>query len=194
MLSIELQGTKRTTACNAETKQSRANGNIPCVLYGGEENVHFSINAIAFEKVYITPNVYVVELNIEGKKHKAIIKDMQFHATTDAPIHVDFLEIAEDKAFTVKLPVQLIGVAEGVKAGGKLQQKMRKLKVNGLLKDMPATLDVEVSKLTIGQSVKVSTLSFAGLTILDPQSAVVCSVNLTRSAARAMQEAANAKK
>ncbi|MCL2327150.1 MAG: 50S ribosomal protein L25/general stress protein Ctc [Bacteroidetes bacterium] len=194
MLSIELQGTKRTTASNAETKQSRANGNVPCVLYGGKENVHFSVNAIAFEKVYITPNVYVVELTIEGKKHKAIIKDMQFHPTTDAPIHVDFLEITDDKAFTIKLPVKLKGVAEGVKAGGKLQQKMRKLKVSGLLKDMPATLDVEISKLAIGQSIKVEKLAFAGLTILDPKSAVICSVNLTRSAARAMQEAANAKK
>jgi len=194
MLSIELQGTKRTTASNAETKQSRANGNIPCVLYGGKENVHFSVNAIAFEKVYITPNVYVVLLDIEGKKHKAIIKDMQFHATTDAPIHVDFLEITDDKAFTIKLPIKLIGVAEGVKAGGKLQQKMRKLKVKGLLKDMPVTLDVEISKLAIGQSIKIDTLNFKGLTILDPKSAVICSVNLTRSAARAMQEAANAKK
>ncbi len=194
MLSIELQGTKRTVASNAETKQSRANGNVPCVLYGGKENVHFSVNRIAFEKVYITPNVYVVELNIEGAKHKAIIKDMQFNATTDAPIHVDFLEITDDKVFTVKLPVKLNGVAEGVKAGGKLQQKMRKLKVNGFLKDMPATLDVDVTKLTIGQSVKVDKLSFDGLTILDPKSAVICSVNLTRSAARAMQEAANAKK
>lgn len=190
MLSIELQGTKRTTANNAETKKSRVNGNIPCVLYGGKENMHFSINAIAFEKVYITPNVYVVELNIDGSKYKSIVKEIQFHAVTDAPIHVDFLEISEDKAFTVKLPVKLTGVAEGVKQGGKLQQKMRKLKVNGFLKDMPATLDVEVSKLTIGQSVKIDTLNFEGLTILDPKSAVICSVNLTRSAARAMQEAA----
>ncbi|MDR2962438.1 MAG: 50S ribosomal protein L25/general stress protein Ctc [Bacteroidales bacterium] len=194
MLSIELQGTKRTTANNAETKQSRANGNIPCVLYGGSENLHFSVNRIAFDKVYISPNVYVVELNIEGKKHKAIVKDIQFHPTTDAPIHVDFLEISDNKPFTIKLPIKLNGVAEGVKQGGKLQQKMRKLKVNGLLKDMPATLDVEISKLTIGQSVKIDTLNFNGLTILDPKSAVICSVNLTRSAARAMQEAANAKK
>lgn len=189
MQSIELQGQLRSTIGKTESKLNRVSGSIPCVLYGGGENVHFTLDEIAFAKAYITPVVFVIHLSIDGKTYKAIIKNMQFHPVTDKVIHVDFYEINDTKPFSIKLPINIIGVSEGVKQGGKLQIKMRKIKVNGLLKDMPEVLDIDISKLGIGQSVKMDSLQFKNLTIEEPKSAVVCSVNLTRSAARALQEA-----
>ncbi|HPM13437.1 MAG TPA: 50S ribosomal protein L25/general stress protein Ctc [Bacteroidales bacterium] len=188
MQSIELQGQLRPTIGKTESKLTRVSGSIPCVLYGGTENVHFTIDEIAFSKVYITPIVYVVHLVIDGKTYKAIIKNIQFHPVTDKALHVDFYEIFDNKPFSIKLPVNIIGVSEGVKQGGKLQLKMRKIKVKGLLKDLPEVLDVDITKLGIGQSVKMDSLNYSNLTIEESKSAVVCSVNLTRSAARAMQQ------
>lgn len=189
MLSIDLQGEVREISKKSDTKLSRVNGLVPCVLYGGAEVVHFLVNAIKFEKVYITPNVYVVNLSIDGKSYKAIIKDIQFHPVTDAPMHVDFYEISETKPFTVKIPVNIVGVSDGVKQGGKLQVKLRKLRVNGLLKDIPTNLDVDITPLAIGQSVKIGTLEYKGLTILENKNGVVCTVNLTRAVRAAQQEA-----
>lgn len=188
MQSINLQGELRASVGKTQSKNSRVEGKIPSVLYGGAENIHFTIDEIPFEKAYITPVVYYVNLQIDGKPYKAIIKNIQFHPVTDRPLHVDFYEINDEKAFSIKLPVSLVGTSEGVKQGGKLQIKMRKLKVNGLLKDMPESLQVDVSHLKIGQSIKIETLSFPNLQIEELKSSVICSVNLTRSAMRAAQE------
>ena len=190
MQTIELKGQERKVIGKAESKLNRVSGNIPCVLYGGKENIHFTVEQIPFNKVIITPNVYVVLLSIDGKDFKAILKEVQVHPVTDAVLHVDFLQITDDKPFSIKLPIKITGVSDGVKQGGKLQIKMRKVKVNGLLKDIPNVLDVDITKLGIGQSVKIDSLSYKNLTIEEPKSAVVCSVNLTRSAARAIQETA----
>jgi large subunit ribosomal protein L25 len=188
MQSIELQGQLRTAIGKSESKLNRVSGSIPCVLYGGKENIHFTVDEIAFSKVYITPIVYVVNLSIDGKSYKAIIKNIQFHPVTDKVLHVDFYEILDNKPFSIKLPVNIVGVSEGVKQGGKLQVKMRKIKVKGLLKDLPDVLEIDITKLGIGQSIKMESLQFTNLVIEEPKSAVVCSVNLTRSAARAMQQ------
>jgi large subunit ribosomal protein L25 len=188
MQSIELQGQLRTAIGKSESKLNRVSGSIPCVLYGGKENIHFTVDEIAFSKVYITPIVYVVNLSIDGKSYKAIIKNIQFHPVTDKVLHVDFYEILDNKPFSIKLPVNIVGVSEGVKQGGKLQVKMRKIKVKGLLKDLPDVLEIDITKLGIGQSIKMESLQFTNLVIEEPKSAVVCSLNLTRSAARAMQQ------
>jgi len=188
MQSIELQGQLRTAIGKSESKLNRVSGSIPCVLYGGKENIHFTVDEIAFSKVYITPIVYVVNLSIDGKSYKAIIKNIQFHPVTDKVLHVDFYEILDNKPFSIKLPVNIVGVSEGVKQGGKLQVKMRKIKVKGLLKDLPDVLEIDITKLGIGQSIKMESLQFTNLVIEEPKTAVVCSVNLTRSAARAMQQ------
>lgn len=190
MKSIELQGELRKELGKTESKLTRANGRIPCIMYGGEEIIHFTVDEVAFDKVFKTPEVYVVHVNLGKKQVKAILKEIQFHPVTDRAIHVDFFQVAEDKPFSIKMPVKIVGDSEGVKQGGKLQIKMRKLKVKGLLKDIPSELIVDISKLQIGQSVKVPSLSYDNLEIEEAKNAVVCSVNLTRSAIRAMQEAA----
>ena len=187
MQVIELQGQTRESIGKHETKLIRINGNIPCVLYGGKENIHFTIQKIPFNKVIITPNVYVIKLTIDGKEVNAIVKDLQFHPVSDDVLHVDFQQIFEDKPFSIKLPIKIVGVSDGVKQGGKLQIKMRKLKVNGLLKNMPNVIEIDISHLNIGNSVKIDSLKVANLTFEEPKNAVVCSVNLTRSAARALQ-------
>ena len=165
MLTIDLAGQSRTNLGKKESKALRACELIPCVLYGAGKNVTFTVDKKAFGKVIITPNVYVVVLNIDGKTHKAILKEVQFHPVSDEVLHVDFLEITEDKALAIKLPIKIEGHSEGVKQGGKLKVKMRKMKVSGLLKDMPSELVVDITALGVGQSIKLSALSFNGLTI-----------------------------
>lgn len=184
MLTIDLAGQSRTNLGKKESKAIRANGLIPCVLYGAGENVNFTVDAKAFDKVIITPNVYVVELNIDGKAHKAILKEVQFHPVTDNVLHVDFLEVSEEKPFAVKLPIKITGHAEGVKLGGKLKVKMRKMKVSGLLKDLPAELEIDVTSLGLGHSIKLANVAFDGLTIEEPKSSVVCSVLATRDSGK----------
>ncbi|MCQ2606114.1 MAG: 50S ribosomal protein L25/general stress protein Ctc [Bacteroidales bacterium] len=180
MLTIDLAGQSRTNLGKKESKHLRAAGSIPCVLYGVGENQNFTVEAKAFDKVIITPNVYVVNLNIDGASHKAILKEVQFHPVTDEVLHVDFLEVTDEKPFEIKLPIKIVGHSEGVKQGGKLKVKMRKMKVSGLLKDLPAELVVDVTSLGLGQSIKLASLSFEGLNIEDPKSSVVCSVLATR--------------
>ncbi|MCQ2958700.1 MAG: 50S ribosomal protein L25/general stress protein Ctc [Bacteroidales bacterium] len=184
MLSIDLAGQSRTNLGKKESKGIRANGQIPCVLYGCGENVNFTVEAKAFDKVIITPNVYVVNLNIDGKARKAILKEVQFHPVTDNVLHVDFLEITEEKPFSIKLPIKVVGHAEGVKLGGKLKVKMRKMKVSGLLKDMPEILEIDVTSLGLGQSVKLANVAFNNLTIEEPKSSVVCTVMATRESSK----------
>lgn len=180
MLTIDLAGQSRTNLGKKESKHLREAGLIPCVLYGAGENTNFTVEAKAFDKVFITPNVYVVNLNLDGKAHKAIVKEIQFHPVTDNVLHVDFLEISDDKPFAVKLPIKITGHAEGVKLGGKLKVKMRKMRVSGLLKDLPSELEIDITSLGLGQSIKLAALSFDGLTIEEPKSSVVCSVLATR--------------
>lgn len=183
MLTIDLAGQSRTNLGKKESKHLREAGLIPCALYGVGENQNLTVEAKAFDKVIITPNVYVVNLNIDGKEHKAILKEVQYHPVTDAVMHVDFLEVTDTKPFSIKLPIKVEGHAEGVKQGGKLKVKMRKMKVFGLLKDLPAELVIDVTNLGLGQSIKLSSLSFEGLTIEEPKTSVVCSVLTTRDSA-----------
>lgn len=183
MLTIDLKGQSRTNLGKKESKALRANGLIPCVLYGSGENLNLTVEAKAFDKVIITPNVYVVILDIDGKEHKAILKEVQYHPVTDNVLHVDFLEITDDKPFAIKLPIKITGHSEGVKQGGKLKVKMRKMKVCGLLNNLPSELEIDITSLGLGQSVRISSLSFDNLTIEEPKSSVVCSVLATRDSA-----------
>ena len=138
---------------------------------------------------YITPHIYVVDLNIDGKIVNAIMKDIQFHPVTDAILHVDFLQINEENPIVMEVPVQLEGLAEGVKAGGKLALQIRKLKVKALYNLIPERLVVNVTNLGLGKTIKVGELNYEGLTLLNAKEAVVCAVKLTR-AARGAQAAA----
>lgn len=187
MKSIEVKGTARTIAEHS-SEQSRAlkalrkNDCVPCVLYGAGDNVHFTVTNDEVRNLIYTPHIYVVDLVIDGKKVKAILKDAQFHPVKDTILHIDFFQIDELKPIIMEVPVQLEGLAEGVKAGGKLTLQMRKLKVRALYNVIPEKLTVNVAHLGLGKTVKVGELSYEGLTLLNAKEAVVCAVQLTRAA------------
>ena len=163
-------------------KEIRKNGGVPCVLYGGNEVVHFTVTNEGLRNLVYTPHIYVVDLVIDGKKVNAILKDIQFHPVKDTILHVDFYQIDEAKPIVMEVPVQLEGLAEGVKAGGKRALQMRKIKVKALYNVIPEKLIVNVSHLGLGKTVKVGELSFEGLELISAKEAVVCAVKLTRAA------------
>ena len=199
MRTIDVKGTARTIA-ERSSEQARAlkairkNNGVPCVLYGAGENVHFTVTNEGLRNLVYTPHIYVVNLDIDGKVVTAIMKDIQFHPVKDTILHVDFLQINEEKPIVMEVPVQLEGLAEGVKAGGKLQLQMRKLKVKALYTNIPEKLIVNVSHLGLGKAIQVKELAFENLELLNAKEAVVCAVKLTRAARGAAAAAAAGKK
>ena len=198
MRTIDVKGTARTIA-ERSSEQARAlkairkNNGVPCVLYGAGENVHFTVTNEGLRNLVYTPHIYVVNLDIDGKVVTAIMKDIQFHPVKDTILHVDFLQISEEKPIVMEVPVQLEGLAEGVKAGGKLQLQMRKLKVKALYTNIPEKLIVNVSHLGLGKAIQVKELAFENLELLNAKEAVVCAVKLTRAARGAAAAAAAGK-
>lgn len=187
MKSIELKGTARTIAARS-SEQSRAlktirkNGGVPCVMYGGAKNYNFSMAERDLNKIVYTPHIYVIDLIIDGEKKNAILKDIQFHPVKDTILHVDFYEIDESKPIVMNVPVELVGLAPGVQAGGKMQHQMRRLKVRAQYTVIPEKLSIDVSKMGLGKAIKVGDLSFDGLELINPKDAVVCSIKATRNA------------
>jgi len=190
MKSIDLKGNVREAVGKKDCKKVRANAEVPCVLYGGEKNIHFSVNEKELSFIVYTPNVYVINLEIGGQKYEAIMKDLQFHAVNDNVLHVDFLQVSDDKDVTVKLPVELSGFAIGVKSGGKLAGGIRLLTVKGRTKNLPEKMVVDITNLELGKSIKVKDLAFENIEILDPKNVVVATVKLTRAAKNETAEAA----
>jgi large subunit ribosomal protein L25 len=199
MKEISVSGEKRATTGKKAAKELRKEGLVPCNLYGekkGEnglpEAVAFAIPAAQLRKVIYSPNVYVVNLTISGEAHKAVIKELQFHPTTDAVLHVDFFEVNETKPITIGIPVKLTGHAQGVRDGGRLSQAVRQLNVTAPYKQIPEVLEIDVTELKLGKAIKVAELNFEGLQIATPAQVVVCSVKATRasrSAAAAGEDA-----
>ena len=194
MKSIEVKGTARTIAERSSEqaralKEIRKNGGVPCVLYGGNEVAHFTVTNEGLRNLVYTPHIYVVDLVIDGKKVNAILKDIQFHPVKDTILHVDFYQIDEARPIVMEVPVQMEGLAEGVKAGRKLAQPIHKLKVKALYNVIPERLAVDVTPLGLGKTIKVGELKYEGLELLNAKEAVVCAVKLTR-AARGAQAAA----
>ncbi|MDL2299203.1 50S ribosomal protein L25/general stress protein Ctc [Bacteroides sp. OttesenSCG-928-E20] len=195
MKSIEIKGTARTIA-ERSSEQARAlkairkDKGVPCVLYGGAENLHFVVSVDMLRNLVYTPEIYLVNLDVDGKKVKAIMKDIQFHPVKDNILHVDFLEIFADKPIVMDVPVQLEGLAEGVKAGGKMSLQMRKLKVKALYDNVPEKLIVNVTDLGLGKSIQIKELAYDNLELLNPKDNVVCTVKLTRAARGAAAAAA----
>ncbi len=197
MKEINVNGKKRTDVGKKATKELRKEGLVPCNLYGEKkdenglpEALAFTTSAAELRKAVYTPHVYVVNLNIDGAEHKAIIKELQFHPTTDALLHADFFEINDTKAITVGLPVNLTGHAQGVRDGGRLNLSIRKINVTAPYKNIPEKLDVDVTELQLGKAIKVGQLSFEGLEIATPKEVIVCSVKATRASRSAAAEAA----
>ena len=182
MQVFDLKGEVRNDLGKKATKAVRYAEKVPCVLYGGEANVHFAVLDKDLKKLLYTPNVYLVNLDLDGKSYGAVMRDIQFHPVKDNILHVDFYQIDEAKPIVMEVPVQLEGLAEGVKAGGKLALQMRKIKVKALYNVIPEKLTVNVSHLGLGKTVKVGELSFEGLELISAKEAVVCAVKLTRAA------------
>ncbi|MDR1809821.1 MAG: 50S ribosomal protein L25/general stress protein Ctc [Prevotella sp.] len=191
MKTFELNGTERENVGKKATKSSRKDGLIPAVLYGGNESAkHFTVSQADVRKLIYTPEIYIVNLTVGKEKIKAILKDIQFHPVSDAILHIDFLHVYDDKPIIIEIPVELDGLAEGVKAGGKLSLDMRKLKVKALYKDIPEKLHINIENLALGKSIQVSDLSFDKLELLNAKNAVVCRVQLTRAARGAAAKSA----
>lgn len=182
MKTLQLTGSVRTDFGKKSANAYRKEGKVPCVMYGGENVAHFVVEENDLRNLLFTPNIYAVELNLEGETHMSILKDAQFHPVKDNALHVDFLEIFEDKPIVMEVPVKLNGLSEGVKAGGKLSQELRKLKVKGLYKNIPDVLNIDVTNLGLGKTMQVGTLSFDNIEIVTPKQAIVCAVKLTRVA------------
>jgi large subunit ribosomal protein L25 len=190
MKTFKLSGEVRQDVGKKATKAVRRAETVPCVLYGGKENVHFTVTQSNVRKLIYTPEVYIIELTAGETKTNAVIKELQFHPVTDKLIHMDFLEVTDDKPVVIDLPVKLTGLAEGVKAGGKLSLEMRKLKVKGIYTELPENIVVDVSKLGLGKSIQVGKLSFDKFELLNTKNAVVAQVKLTRAARGAAAAAA----
>jgi large subunit ribosomal protein L25 len=195
MKSVAMFGYLRDGVGKSSTKALRNEGKVPCVLYGGSEHIHFSMYAQDFKSLVYTPNTYKVKLEIEGKIYRTILKDIQFHPVNDTIVHADFLEINDSKPVSLQIPVKVEGNSVGVRAGGKLIVKSKKLLVKGLASLMPDSITVNIDDLEIGKSIKVGDLSVPeGLTILDSPNNPVVSVKTTRAAVSAAAAAADPKK
>jgi large subunit ribosomal protein L25 len=181
MKSFELNATKRTALTKQETKKLRDAGMVPCVLYGGAENVHFHAPVLDFRGLVYTPEVFTVNINVDGKTHQAVMQEVQFHPVNDSLMHIDFLEINPGKPVTMHIPVKINGTSEGQRQGGKLITKVRKLKVKALANHLPDAVDVDITSLQIGQSVRVSDLKIEGVEFLDSPNNILVGVRTTRN-------------
>lgn len=181
MKTVSLSGSLRENVGKKDAKKQRREGKVPCVIYGGEKQIHFAIEELMFDKVIFTPDVYVVTLDIDGKKHKAILQDVQYHPVSDKALHADFLEVIENKPITVSIPAKLIGSSAGVLRGGKLIHKMHKLRVKGLIQDIPEFINVDITPMNIGGSIKVNSVVVENLTMLDTPNNVIARVKSART-------------
>jgi large subunit ribosomal protein L25 len=184
MKVFSLNGALRNDLGKKATKALRRESLVPAIIYGNAEKTatHFTVKASDVRKLIYTPEIFLVDLNIEGTTYKAILKDLQFHAVSDELLHIDFLQVFEEKPIVIEVPVVLDGLAEGVKAGGKLSLDIRKLKVKALYNAVPEKLHIDVTDLALGKSIQVGQLSFDGLELLNAKNAVVARVQLTRAA------------
>ena len=181
MKSLEIIGFKRANLGKKESKDLRLEGNVPCVLYGGKEQVHFHSPMILFRDLVYTPDTYMVDLNIEGDIYKCTLQDIQFHPVSEAILHADFLLIVKGKPVKMDIPIKFEGDAPGVMAGGKLIMKLRKVTLKALPKDMPDYITVDISKLALGKSVKVGEIKPGDFEILNNPATSIATVEIPRA-------------
>ena len=188
MKEINVTGQKRTDLGKKASKTLRKEGLVPCNLYGQATAdgkpvaMSFACPMTELRKVVYTPHIYVINLVIDGESHTAIMKELQFHPVTDALLHVDFLEVNDQKPITIGIPVKLVGLAQGVRDGGRMNLSIRKIHVTAPYQQIPEHLDVDVTALKIGKSIKVGELSYEGLELTTGKDVIVCSIKMTRAA------------
>jgi len=196
MKEITLSGKVRAEVGKKASREMRKEGMVPCNIYGEKKGENGLPEAIAFaapmselRKIVYTPHVYVVKINIDGTEHTAVMKELQFHPTTDALLHVDFYEVNPEKPIVVGIPVKLNGLAQGVRDGGRINLSIRKINVKAAYPQIPEVLDIDVTNLGLGKSIKVGALSFEGLELVTSPEVVVCSVKATRASRSAAAQA-----
>jgi large subunit ribosomal protein L25 len=181
MKSVSISGSPRANVGTKDAKELRRNGLVPCVIYGGKEQIHFAAPEAAFKPLIYSPDAHTVTLDVGGRQLNAVLQEAQFHKISDKLLHVDFLEIIPGKPITMSIPVKVEGNSAGVRAGGKLVKKLRFLKVKGLADQMPDFITLDISALEIGQSIYVRDVSVEGLTLLDSPNLTIVSVKTTRN-------------
>ncbi|HBU78000.1 MAG TPA: 50S ribosomal protein L25 [Muricauda sp.] len=182
MKSITINGSQRESVGKVSTKALRNAGKVPCVLYGGDKPVHFSADEIAFKDLVYTPNAYTAVIELaDGQKFDAVLQDIQFHPVTDSILHVDFYQLFEDKPITMNIPVRLEGNSPGVRNGGRLLFRKRKLSIRALPALLPDFITVDISKLRIGQTIAVETILSDDYTFLHPDSTAIVQVKASRT-------------
>ncbi len=181
MNTLSIKGTKRVGHSKSGLKKLRTDGKVPCVLYGGKENVHFQAPALDFRHLVYTPNVYIVNIDVDGAQYNAVMREIQFHPVNDSILHIDFQQVFDDKPVVMHVPVKIKGSAEGVREGGKLIQKLRKLQVKALPAHLPDDVELDVTALKIGGSIRVGDVSREGVTFLDSKNNIIVCVRVTRA-------------
>ncbi|MBE7178210.1 MAG: 50S ribosomal protein L25/general stress protein Ctc [Mucilaginibacter polytrichastri] len=189
MKTIAISGSPRENVGKRDAKELRYQGQVPAVLYGGDTQTHFAVSAADLKPIVYTPEAQFIEIDVNGKKTKAITQDIQFHPLTEQILHIDFLELIEGKPVTMDVPVRLTGTSPGVKMGGKLTQKLRKLRVKALPKDHIDTIDISIETMEVGHSVRVRDLKFDNLKITNTPEDTIVSVGMSRALRQAEQEA-----
>src|SRR6218665_3870152 len=185
MKTVKLSGSLRASVGKTNAAALRAQGMVPCVIYGAGEQIHFSADERHFKDIIFTPQTSIVSVEVDGKAYKTVLQEAQYHKLTDKLIHADFLQISDDKPVIVQLPVKTVGQSEGVKAGGKLTVKLRKVKVRGLIAKLPEYIELDITPLVIGKSIAAGDIKIDGLTLLHPKNISIVSVDTTRAAATA---------
>lgn len=188
MKTTEIKGSLRKDLGKKASKGARKNEEVPCVLYGGSENIRFNVPTKSLKDVVYTPYVYLISLDIDGSKHKAIVKDLQFHPVSDSILHVDFLEVLANKPVVVKLPVKVVGNSAGIKKGGKLRIAKRTLKVKGDIEKMPEVIEVDITDLDVSQSIAVEDIKIENGILVDAAKALVVAVMPSRTTQKANEQ------
>lgn len=187
MKTIAISGSPRENVGKRDAKELRYEGKVPAVLYGGKEQAHFAVVTTELKDAIYTPEASFVEITLGTEKVKAIIKELQFHPLTDLLLHVDFLQLFEDKEIIMEIPIKLVGTSPGVKMGGKLVQKLRKLRLKALPKDMPQAVEVDISKLEVGSLFRVRDLEKAKYVVTNIAEDTIVSVGMSRALKQAEQ-------
>lgn len=190
MKTIEIKGSFRTELGKKSSKQIRKAGDVPCVIYGKEKNIHFHAPEISFKNLIYTPEAHLVKLNLDNQEINVILKDIQYHPVSDNILHADFIEIFDNKPVIMGVPIKITGDSIGVIAGGKLSIKRRNLKIKGLPKDLPEHLTIDITNLKIHDGIKVGDLFFEKIELLDPKKSMVLTIATSRVAAKSEEEVA----
>jgi len=195
MKSITIKGSERESVGKSATKAVRDAGMVPCVIYGGDQPVHFAADERAFKSLVYTPNAHTVVIELEnGKKFDVILQDIQFHPVSDKILHIDFYQLRDDREVIMEVPVRIVGTSPGVLSGGVLRLNQRRLKVKALPKHLPDYVEADISELQMGNRLYITKVKTDNFKLLHPDNTVVCQVKISRAAMKAAQEAAKAEK